>query len=143
MMNRILLFIIVLMCTCFTQAQESGTVVTTEKVYSESGFVLREGRFKIGKIKCFYKGLYTADGKVCVRIMPLSITNAYRCVAPGTEIIATGAFQSEDWVFLPKSCKTICTGALNTPYIAPYDESQVSDLEEKVIHDYIGAGESK
>lgn len=126
--------------TLTVTAQETSSV-SYEKVFCENGYVVRKGRFRIGKQKCYFNGLYTADGKVCVRMNPRNIPAAhYQCVAPGTEVVATGALPESvlGWVFLPKSVKTIYKDAFAADLvIVPYDESKLEDMEETVTTDYI------
>lgn len=139
-MRKLLLLIVTLVLIDVCQAQESSSV-SAEKVTCETGYIIRKGRFKVGKQKCYFNGLYTADGKVCVRMNPNNIpASHYQCVAPGTEIVANGALPETvlGWVFLPKSVKTIYTGAFaHDVYIVPYDESKLENMEETVIADYL------
>ncbi len=145
-MKKLLLLIVTLVLVDVCQAQESSSA-SADKVTCETGYIVRKGRFRIGKQKCYFNGLYTADGKVCVRMNPHNIPAAhYQCVAPGTEIVAKGALPESvlGWVFLPKSVKTIYTEAFaHDLVIVPYDESKLEDMEETVTTDYISEGASK
>ena len=145
-MKKILLFVAILFCCSTVYAEDDTTKTTPGEVFCEKGYVFRKGKFRIGKIKCYFEGLYTADGKVCVRVNPHIPATYHQCIAPGTEIVAKGALPESvlGWVYLPKSVKTISTEAFaNDLIIAPYDESKLEDLEETTVTDYMSEVLSK
>ena len=130
-MKRIgLLLTACLLSFSLCQAQENKVDVKPELVYSADGFVYRMGSFKIEKTKYTYCGLYTTDGKVCVKMFGYT-GGGYVCIAPGTEIIANCACLDSSQIFIPKSVKQISTGAFPaTCRVFVYDESTITEQKE-------------
>ncbi len=133
-------FLLVLMlCISYAGYVSAQTTVNEKSIRCEQGFELKEGEFKIGKTKYHYGGIYTLDGKVCIRcnIMILNSTNYVDAVAPGTEVIASGALTNvrRKVFYIPKSVKEVQAGALvlggrddeSLLYISIYDDSLVTE----------------
>ncbi len=128
-MKKILLsfafFFVGLNC-CFAQ-----TDAKADCIYSDSGYIVKQGSFKYGNNKTLLKfsGLYNSDEKTCVKCF--NSTNDYLVVAPGTEVIARNACNSEKIIYIPKSVKYISPDAFSVVHsIIIYDDESI--LEYKI-----------
>lgn len=107
--------------------------VNENYVQSEQGFVVKRGSFKIGKKKYSYSGLYTPDGKICVKCNysweDHTDKKADIAVAPGTEVLGPFAFAdfSDRPLYLPKSLKKIYPNATGGTYIDLYDDKYITE----------------
>lgn len=120
----------------FGSISAQQTEVTEEYVSDANGFVVKEGAFKVGKIQVSFAGLYTSDGKVCVKIFNRCIhQSANRLtngVAPGTEILAPSATAgiTKELLYLPRKLKKIyanaLSGCLNVEF---YNENDVTEQQ--------------
>jgi hypothetical protein len=111
-MNKIYLLLIFSLISI--GSAKAQTEVKDGYVTSEKGFVYKSGKFTIGKKKFKYAGLYSADGKVCVKTFkPIGSSNQEETVvAPGTEIVVNGACYWHYYVWLPTTVKKIGEDAL-------------------------------
>ena len=132
-MKRFILFFV--LCLSFEGAI-AQTEVKDDYVCSENGFVIKEGFIKIGKLTLHYCGLYSTDGKVCVKInnrCPHYKDIESLSLAPGTEIIAPYATAGLDkpWYYIPKSVKKIYSGALSgCKDIYYYNDSEITEHKQ-------------
>lgn len=133
-MKKIILFFVLSLISI------EGTIAQTEVkddyAYSENGFVLKEGSFKIGKLTYLYCGLYSPDGKVCIKVnnrCPHHKDQESMSFAPGTEIIAPYATAglNKPWYYIPKSVKKIYSGALSgCTNIYYYNDSEITEHKQ-------------
>ena len=110
------------------------TEVKDGYVQSEQGFVYKKGSFKINgtKKKCDYAGLYTPDGRICVKISNRTLDKnnvIVDAVAPGTEVIGPEASEGLEtpWLYIPTSVKKIYSGGLKVRNVLIYDINEISE----------------
>ena len=108
------------------------TEVKDVYIQSEQGFVYKSGSFKINgaKAKCDYAGLYTPDGKICVKISSRGKNGLnIDAVGPGTEVICPDASAGIETHFLhiPTSVKKIYSGGIKVKNVLIYDINEISE----------------
>lgn len=121
-------------CLMSIGSVNAQTEVKDGYVQSEQGFVYKKGSFKINgtKNKCAYAGIYTPDGKICVKISNRTLdknNEIVDAVAPGTEVIGPEASAEIEtpWLYIPKSVKKIYNGGLKVKNVLIYDISEISE----------------
>ena len=126
--NLLSMFTLFLMSIGVANAQVE---VNENYVQSEQGFVCKEGSLKIGKEKYYYSGIYTADGKTCVKLnynIQANRDKTANVVAPGTEVLASNAISHIIGdLILPKSLKKIYTNSLGVRNVIIYDDNAITE----------------
>jgi hypothetical protein len=128
-MRKVLLMLT--LCLVGISVADSQSIADESSVESELGFVYKEGSFKIGKEKYYYAGIYTADGKICVKFNYSVLEGrdvTANAVAPGTEVLAaTEIHTMRGDLFLPKSLKKIYTKFLSVRNALIYDDKAIAE----------------
>lgn len=114
---------------CLAQETKTGNNVNTDFVYSENGFVNLTGTFKVKGFKYIYRGCYTPDGKMLVKNGGIIISRQDQpTVAPGTEVILSGACMYDGPVYIPSTVKKIEKGAFGPKTIVyVYNVEDITD----------------
>jgi len=130
-MKKLILFVAILFCCSTGYAQNAEVKTTPDDVFSEKGFVVRKGSFKLGKEKLKFKGIYSPDGTVCVKCWSNYEESIILVVAPGTKTIAQNACITPNTkcCYIPNTVTKISTNAFPAfCEVIIYDVNAIEEL---------------